>query len=151
MGLFRLLYVSRATTPQNYATLTDLLRVACERNEQSGLTGLLGYADGQFFQCLEGPRAAVNQTLGRIVRDSRHTDVVLLDGRVVFSRLFPDWGMKLIDPETLSPECLRGYLAELGEGASIWTDADKLLNHLLRAAATVVGPAATPAAGVIAL
>lgn len=93
MNLFRLLYHSRASGTLSDADVAAIATAAEERNQREGLTGMLCYGDGMFLQCLEGPPEAVSRTLGRIFRDPRHTDLVLIDAREANGRTFPDWGM----------------------------------------------------------
>lgn len=107
MILFRILYCSRATGPQDYGSLTHLLRASQARNEADGVTGLLCYANPHFFQCLEGPRSAVSRVMGRIFRDPRHTDVVLLQAGPITRRVFGDWEMKLVEPAEVPGDLLR--------------------------------------------
>lgn len=135
MTLFRLVYCSRATGPQSLAGLKELLFNAERRNALAGVTGILCYGNGTFCQCLEGPPAAVSDTIARIFRDPRHAGLVLLDGRAVPSRLFPDWGMKLVRYDDLPANLLRCIVADgsdaHGEGVF---DPDRVLEMLQAAA-----------------
>ncbi len=96
MDVFRLVYCSRATAPFDRDALAALLSVARARNQRDGLTGILCYAAPNFLQCLEGPRAAVSRTLGRIYRDPRHEHLNVVDARFVPARGFPDWSMEVL-------------------------------------------------------
>jgi len=132
MHLFRVLYCSRATTRMNYETMTELLGVACARNKKDGITGLLSYSDGNFFQCLEGPRTIVSRTLARIYRDPRHADIVVVDARVVASRVFPDWGMRVAEPGKLQAPFLQLFADAFGEESGVHATSNGLLDILRR-------------------
>ena len=62
-----------------------------------GITGLLVFGSGIFFQWLEGPRDKVTAAFTRIAQDDRHLDVRLIWSGDAEERLFPDWDM-LDDP-----------------------------------------------------
>jgi hypothetical protein len=58
----------------------------------------LVFGSGIFFQWLEGPRDNVTSLLKIITADPRHTDVVVLrEENEIRDRLFPDWGMELVE------------------------------------------------------
>lgn len=97
--LHRLIYVSRfsAAFPserqeQDYVT-ASIVRTSVRLNAESGLTGLLLVCRRHFAQVLEGSADAVEATFGRIQRDSRHTDIRLIQMARCDQRLFPDWTM----------------------------------------------------------
>lgn len=89
--MLQLVYVSTATTDP-HAT-TDILQLSRRNNERDGITGLLYSDDKRFLQVLEGPDAAVEATLARIARDTRHRAMVMLSRRVVDAREFGSWSM----------------------------------------------------------
>ncbi|HPB31711.1 MAG TPA: BLUF domain-containing protein, partial [Candidatus Sumerlaeota bacterium] len=53
-NLIHLIYCSAAARPFSHKALTDLLGIARIHNARYGLTGMLLYSDGSFFQVLEG-------------------------------------------------------------------------------------------------
>lgn len=93
MPLARLVYASLAPAPVSSRDLMEILEVARFRNRKDGITGLLCYANRRFLQVLEGPPEAVCETFYRLVRDSRHCEIRLLDFRHTANRLFDDWTM----------------------------------------------------------
>ena len=96
--LKRLKYVSRFAKPLGSAEIARLADQSAVRNQQLGITGVLMSAGGLFFQIIEGPKEHVEALYESIVRDSRHTDVLLLGSEEnAADRLFPDWSMKKID------------------------------------------------------
>jgi hypothetical protein len=71
------------------------LRAAQERNRAQGVTGVLIYDEGHYFQWLEGPREAVTRIWESIRRDERHGDFKILRQQGIPSRFFKGWDMRL--------------------------------------------------------
>lgn len=93
LDVFQLFYVSTAKRALSHAELTDLLVAARVKNARLGITGALAYADGSFFQALEGREEAVRSLMDDIHGDRRHGDVrVVLETRVR-ERSFARWAM----------------------------------------------------------
>jgi hypothetical protein len=90
--VFRVVYVSSASSAFSTEDLTQLLEKARRANGAADVTGMLIYCKGKFLQALEGPPAAVRDTFARIERDQRHRDIVQLQ-RGDASRLFSNWAM----------------------------------------------------------
>ena len=99
MRLTQLIYVSR---PFGFhaGTLDDILVSARRHNERNGITGSLVCRADVFLQILEGPRAAVTETFGRILRDDRHVDVAILHCGDTPERMFPSWTMRDDPPQS---------------------------------------------------
>jgi hypothetical protein len=93
--LSRLIYRSRAVQPMSARELYRLTLAAQTRNRAESVTGLVLYDEGSFFQWLEGPAESLARILRSIRRDSRHTDIEILDDRSAGTRMFTDWSMKL--------------------------------------------------------
>lgn len=130
--MYRLFYVSRATSLPNTDQLAELVRVARLRNQSANLTGLLCGAGPYFLQVLEGPIVPVNRLLERLFRDPRHTDLTLLSSGPCATRLFPNWGMRLVSvadlpddecarllatdpPDSIDPQHLLAFLCRLSD------------------------------------
>ncbi len=107
--LVRLLYASRATAQIDQEALHTILRQSKSHNPALGITGVLCYSGGIFIQVLEGGRMAVNQLYGKIVRDARHTDVILLAYEEISERRFAGWSMGQVTLSRLNPALLLKY------------------------------------------
>jgi len=90
-----LTYRSRSIGPMSELDLQRLLRSAQTRNRSEGLTGLLIYDKGHFFQWLEGPAEGVERVWESLKRDPRHTDIKVMGTEPTSARCFADWDMKL--------------------------------------------------------
>lgn len=92
MSVTQLIYYSQPFGFDD-AMLDGILLQARRNNPKLGLTGALVVRGDLYLQLLEGPKAAVEATFARIVRDNRHLAVRLLVNDSVSERLFPDWTM----------------------------------------------------------
>jgi len=91
--LHRVVYLSCATQDFPAEALEELLIGAREANSRCGVTGMLIYHDGSFFQVLEGRKGDVLDTLDRIRADTRHAGMIMLENRPCRRSTFPDWSM----------------------------------------------------------
>ncbi len=99
-ALYNLVYCSRASAGIDAAEVDRIVASARRHNPASGITGMLVFGSGVFFQWLEGPRDNVRQLMETIRSDTRHETVVLLsETEEVRERLFPDWDMELVGTE----------------------------------------------------
>ena len=97
--LVELKYLSEAETRVNVWSLSEIVDVSIKRNTPKSLTGILFFDQGYFGQILEGNRDAVEETWGRIQKDSRHRNIQFLGITEIAARRFPEWSMKLFDSD----------------------------------------------------
>ena len=111
--LVRLMYASRTTADVDHDALMAILRQCKDNNPSNGVTGLLCHcsSSGIFMQALEGGRAAVNRLYNRIIRDPRHSDVVLLSYNEITERRFAGWAMGQVSMSRLNPALVLKYSA----------------------------------------
>jgi hypothetical protein len=96
--LYNLVYCSRAAPGVDDAAVARILAASRRNNPRQGITGLLVFGSGIFFQWLEGPRDSVTRLMGHLLRDSRHDTIVRLsESEEPRERVFPDWDMELVD------------------------------------------------------
>lgn len=108
--LVRLIYASRSTTPITPNLVTDILAKSRRHNQEAGITGVLCVCHGDvFMQVLEGGREEVNRLYGKLQRDARHTDVVLLDYVEIVERRFSSWQMGRVDINKLNAGVILRY------------------------------------------
>lgn len=102
--LYNIVYCSQIAESVNQAVVDQIVAIARRVNPAKGVTGLLVFGSGIFFQWLEGPREHVTQLMANISRDPRHTSIILLsESEEVGERLFPDWAMELVAAEDIRP------------------------------------------------
>ena len=91
--MYRIIYLSSATTKFTSTEIISLLNSSRQRNELNQITGLLLYADGNFLQIIEGEKKAVLKLYSKISIDKRHKNIIkVFDGKVN-SRIYPKWSM----------------------------------------------------------
>jgi hypothetical protein len=91
--LIHCIYTSAASRDFNTQELSELLDVARENNAKLGLTGMLLYAEGSFFQVLEGQPDVVDALYEKIGRDPRHTQMTMIMKEPISKRHFDAWSM----------------------------------------------------------
>ena len=107
--LVRLLYASRATEPQNVSVYDSILEQSRVHNPQLGITGILCYSENVFIQVLEGGRDEVCELYNTIARDTRHTNVRILDFAEIRERRFGNWTMGQVNLAKVNPSLLLKY------------------------------------------
>ena len=95
-SLMSLTYRSRASVPWSENDLHQIERVADSRNRSENISGVIVYDDGNFFQWLEGPTESLTRVWDSVQRDSRHADIRVSSAGPTRSRVFGDFGMKLL-------------------------------------------------------
>jgi hypothetical protein len=93
MTVHRLIYASRVARHVRFADAQAIAEAAVERNTANALSGMLVYTPSHFIQVLEGEDTKLRETLERIQRDDRHSDLHVIDARQVTTREFYQWAM----------------------------------------------------------
>jgi len=102
-SIHHIVYCSQAAQHMDQEALEKIIATARHHNPRFGITGLLVFGSGIFFQWLEGPKDNVTSLFKIISADHRHTDVVLITKEDEFrERLFPNWDMELVAAEDIS-------------------------------------------------
>ena len=110
--MHNLIYCSLAAPHLDPSEVAKIVATAQQHNPRYGITGLLVYGSGIFFQWLEGPKAQVTRLMQLITQDPRHSNVVVLsEGDELRERLFPNWDMELVEAAEIS-DVLHGALKE---------------------------------------
>ncbi len=102
--LHQLIYLSSAVGDIGSADLDAILSASRRNNEPAGITGLLLYHDGCFFQALEGPAAEVTRTFETIRRDPRHRGTIVLHNQPTSERAFANWSMGFVGSSGMSTQ-----------------------------------------------
>jgi hypothetical protein len=108
--LVRLIYASRSTGPITDQVVEDVLAKSRENNPNAGITGVLCVCDSNvFMQLLEGGRDDVNRLYSRVIHDTRHTDVTLLEYSEITERRFTNWRMGRVDLDRINAGIVLKY------------------------------------------
>ena len=107
-NIYRLVYCSRnrltGGTTEIRKELARILASSRKNNVPMNVTGALLYTDGNFAQVLEGPLSSVERIFEVIQRDSRHSEVTVVQCGPISERDFPEWSMAFMgssDAQTL--------------------------------------------------
>lgn len=93
LDLIHCIYASAASQPFSMEEIQELLEKSRNNNAALGVTGMLLYEDGSFFQVLEGERESVAKVYTKVAADKRHQRVSKLIYEPIEERHFGDWSM----------------------------------------------------------
>lgn len=90
-------YCSRAAQDVDEAEVGRIIELSQRHNADRGITGVLTFGSGVFFQWIEGPPAEVQSLIASLHGDQRHYDIVSLDRSVERrERLYEGWEMERV-------------------------------------------------------
>lgn len=98
------IYKSRCKGSADWDLVESILESSTKNNPINAITGVLLATETHFLQLLEGEFEALNATLERISRDTRHCEVQLISFSEIEERRFGNWGMHGIGLFDLNPE-----------------------------------------------
>ena len=91
--LVHCMYFSLQSTIFSEDDIVALLEKARKKNNKLGVTGILLYDKGAFFQIVEGNPEAITSLINIIQRDTRHERFVKIIYEDILGRSFSDWTM----------------------------------------------------------
>ena len=101
-ALYHFVYCSRAADGVDDLEVGRIVERAQRHNLARGITGMLAFGSGVFFQWIEGPAAEVKKLIASLHGDSRHFDIVSLEqSEEKRERLYPNWGMEKVEAEDI--------------------------------------------------
>lgn len=92
-SVFRLAYVSRASSLFGPDDLREIGLLSARRNLEADITGILVMDEGDILQILEGEKNMVVGLFEKISRDPRHENVQQVAGGEKASRLLSCWSL----------------------------------------------------------
>jgi len=110
-SLVQAIYTSRSLISEDQQS--ELLAQCREKNPKNDVSGVLVSHEQKFLQVLEGPASYIRTLIGKIEKDSRHTDFHLIGISPISHRNFSDWSMAALslDPMNftqLVDDCMTG-------------------------------------------
>lgn len=103
MSLKFVSYMSSQSRIMSKKSIEDFLFQVRDKNKRLAITGILLLIQGKFVQYIEGPAEEIDKVYNSISRDSRHTDMILLDSGNLSERQFKNWSMayKVVDQKQI--------------------------------------------------
>ena len=127
--LYTFVYCSRAAEGVDDTEVNRLIQAAQRHNLTCGITGVLVFGSGVFFQWIEGPAAEVRRLMASLYVDPRHYDIVSLDQtEEKRERLYENWQMELVAADDIR-EVLQVAL-ESAEDENNIAALKRILDHL---------------------
>ena len=100
--LFNLVYCSQVSDGIGQTEVDAIVATARRFNPALGITGVLVFGSGVFFQWIEGPKTNVLELVKRIDADSRHKQMTILSSdEEIRERIFPTWDMELVGADDI--------------------------------------------------
>jgi len=127
--MYEIVYASAARARMSPDQLAAILAVSRVNNSRLGVTGILLFHEGSFFQVLEGEQATVEELYGRIARDPRHDRCAELRKGAIPAPSFSAWSMGFVALDPLLLTKLVGRHAFTSNG-SLRSDAASVLELL---------------------
>ena len=128
-ALYHFVYCSRAADGVDDSEVDRIVEAAQRSNQARGITGVLVFGSGIFFQWIEGPTAQIKDLIARLHHDPRHHDIVSLSqSEEERERLYPNWTMERVEAEDL-----RAVLQDALENAEDKKNAEaleRIIGHL---------------------
>jgi hypothetical protein len=94
MNLVHIIYCSSATKLYFKPSELEALLTKCRLNNASlGITGILLFNEGSFFQVLEGEKNEVESLFEKISKDKRHNKTTKIIMEPIKERSFANWSM----------------------------------------------------------
>ncbi len=100
--LHHFVYCSRASDGVDEAEVGRIVEAAQRHNLARGITGVMVFGSGVFFQWIEGPAAPIQKLVASLYGDPCHYDIVSLDqSEEKRERLYPNWDMERVEAEDI--------------------------------------------------
>ena len=112
--IFQLCYASTSTSEKTHLPLDlrEVLNEAHHFNYVNNIHGVLYFADGYFFQCLEGEQVTTLELLDKIKQDPRHQQIYVFNPQHISQGHFKDWSMKFVRKNSLVSEFFQQHLQQ---------------------------------------
>ena len=102
LPLYNFVYCSRAADGVDEAEVRRIVESAQRNNLARGITGILVFGSGVFFQWIEGPATEIRKLIASLHGDPRHYDIVSLSqSEEERERLYPNWELEKVEAEDI--------------------------------------------------
>lgn len=112
-NLYQLTYASESNVGLDIKGVNPevgrILAKSKNNNAQLKVGGVLYYADGYFFQVLEGEKETVQRLYEKLSTDNRHSHVKVLKEGYIEEAQFNNWSMHLVPAKSSIRRLLKDY------------------------------------------
>ncbi len=109
----QLIYVSEAQKSLTKLDFNAIIKVAIKNNEEMGITGILIFENGHFFQLLEGEAIHIDNLLSILRKDSRHKNIQIIYDKINSNRLVANWAMSYLDLTDINSDLKKSALVPI--------------------------------------
>ncbi|MGB7785166.1 MAG: BLUF domain-containing protein [Salinimicrobium sp.] len=111
---YALCYVSTVRSSVSEEAIKEILEQSSRDNNKEGITGILLYSNGNFFQVLEGEEMAVLKLFEKIKQDNRHYDLITIFKKAISTPGFKTYQDQFLSLDTTySPKDLELYASQV--------------------------------------
>lgn len=99
MKITQLCYASRRVESEEnlLEEIREILIKSRKSNEEKDICGVLYYAKGYFFQCLQGECENIMALYNKIIEDDRHNQIKIVQQKSIQKKCFSMWSMKYVN------------------------------------------------------
>lgn len=111
---YAICYVSTASNDVNLEEIKDLLNKAAQYNNDHDIRGVLLYAEGNFFQILEGEKPFVEKIFEHIQKDPRHKNLIQVVGKNLQHGAFDGYKAEMVNERNkYNYELVKEYMEQV--------------------------------------
>ncbi len=111
---YAICYVSTASKDLEEKEIKEILDYSAEYNNQHDIRGVLLYAEGNFFEILEGDKELVEGVFADIQKDPRHKNIIQVVGKDVNHGAFDGFKAEVIDENSKCDyELVKEYMVQV--------------------------------------
>lgn len=126
-SMHRIIYLSSSVKFLTPKEINFLLMQSRRNNQETLITGVLLYIDGDFLQVLEGPKTELLKLFDTIKADHRHKCIITVFDGQIKGKYFPEWIMGFAVSEYKKIREIEGLEYMDREALSVISDKNALL------------------------
>lgn len=111
---YAIAYVSTASKDLKESEIKTILENSVAWNNRQGLTGILLYSEGNFFQIMEGEEGVIKDLFESIKQDPRHHNVLQIFGKEIHREAYDGYKADFISANAdYDPKKFESYLKQI--------------------------------------
>ena len=111
---YAIVYVSSASKDLKESEIKTILEHSVSWNNHQGLTGILLFSEGNFFQILEGEERVTKELFEAIKKDPRHHNVIQIFGKEIHREAYDGYKADFISENAdYDPKKFKSYLKQI--------------------------------------